>query len=120
MLLILKPLIIGLIIVLFLVMFNFILAVAIALKNGKFDRDKFLKFLKTDMGPYVLIWVFLTAVSVGIPYLVKWLGYDIGLGTIIPIDIIIGLVWGAIVTKAVTDIIKNLKEGFVIEVKNTG
>jgi len=108
--LILKPLIIGLIIILFLVIFNFILAVSIALKYGKFDWKKFLEFMKSGLLPYTLIWLFLAVVSVGIPYLIKWLGYDIGLGVIIPIDSIIGIVWAAIISRAVADIYKNFKE----------
>jgi len=116
MLLILKPLIIGLIIILFLVMFNFILAVAISLKYGKFEWKKLLDFMKKGLLPYILIWVFLSLVSIGIPYLIKWLGYDIGLSTVISIDVIIGVVWTAIVSRAIADIVKNFKE-LDIEIK---
>ncbi len=117
MLLILKPLIIGFVIILFLVILNFILAVAIALKFGKFDWKKFLDFMKSGLLPYILIWVFLAAVGIGIPFLVKWLGYDIGLGVIIPIDSIIGSVWLTLIAKASADIVKNFKE-LDIEIKN--
>jgi len=117
MLLILKPLVIGLAIILFLVIFNFVLGVAIALKFGKFDWKKFLDFMKSGLLPYILIWIFLAAVSIGIPYFIKWLGYDIGLSTIIPIDSIIGIVWLAITSRAIADITKNFKE-LDIEIKN--
>jgi hypothetical protein len=117
MLLILKPLIVGLIVILFLLIFNLVLAVSIALKFGKFDWAKFLDYMKSGLLPYILIWVFLAAVGVGIPYLVKFLGYDIGLATIIPIDSIIGIVWLTIVGKAVADIYKSFKD-LEIEIKN--
>src|SRR3972149_11774417 len=107
MLLILKPLIIGLAIILFLVILNFVMAVAIALKFGKFEWSKFLNFMKSGLLPYVLIWVFLCAVGIGIPFLVQKLGYDIGLATVIPIDAIIGSVWLILIAKATADIYKN-------------
>ena len=116
MLLILKPLIIGLAILLILVMLNFVLAVAKALKFGKFDWTKFLNFMKTGLLPYTLIWIFLAGVGIGIPLLINALGYDIGLGAIIPIDTIIAIVWAILITKATADIVKNFKE-LGIEIK---
>lgn len=117
MLIIFKPLIIGLVIILFLLIFNLVLAVAIALKYNKFEWARFLGYMKSGLLPYILIWIFLAGVGIGIPFLAKYLGYDIGLETIIPINSIVGVVWATVVAKALADIYKNFKE-LGIEIRN--
>jgi hypothetical protein len=95
---------------------DFILCVSIKLKTGQFDWKKFLDFMKSGLLPYILIWVFLAAINIGIPYLVNWLGYDIGLETIIPLTSITGLVWLALIAKAIKSIYEKFKE-IGIEIK---
>jgi len=116
MLIIFKSLIIGFIVILILMLLDFILCVSIKLKTGQFDWKKFLDFMKSGLLPYILIWVFLAAINIGIPYLVNWLGYDIGLETIIPLTSITGLVWLALIAKAIKSIYEKFKE-IGIEIK---
>jgi len=113
-----KTLIIGLLIMLILMLLDFVLAVSIRLKTGKFDWKLFLNFMKSGLLPYILIWVFLAGLNIGISYLIGWLGYDIGLGTIIPLTSITGLVWTALVIKATASIFAKFKE-IGIEVTKT-
>ena len=121
MLIILKPLILGILIILFLVILDFILAFCIRLAFGKFDWTKFLDFIKKGISPYLIIWVVLSGVSIGVPYLAKFLGYDLGLEIYIPIDVIIGIIWTAITAKEVASIIAKFKElGLEIKGKNNG
>ncbi|MCL5073858.1 MAG: hypothetical protein M1308_23645 [Actinobacteria bacterium] len=117
MLIIFKSLIIGLIVILILMLLDFILAVSIRLKTGKFDWKLFLNFMKTGLLPYILIWAVLAGINIGIPYLIAWLGFDIGLETIIPLTSITGLVWAALITKSVASIFAKFKE-IGIELKN--
>ena len=113
-----KTLIIGLLIILILMLLDFVLAVSIRLKTGKFDWKLFLNFMKSGLLPYILIWGVLAGINIGIPYLIRWLGYDIGLETIIPLTSITGLVWLALVAKSVASIYAKFKE-IGIEVTKT-
>jgi hypothetical protein len=61
---------------------DLVLCVAIRLKYGGFDWKKFLDFMKSGLLPYILIWTFLAGLNIGIPYLIGYLGYDIGLETV--------------------------------------
>jgi hypothetical protein len=110
MIVIFKTLIIGFIIILILMLLDLVLAVSIRLKEGEFDWKLFLNFMKTGLLPYILIWVFLAGLNIGIPYLIGWLGYDIGLETIIPMTAITGLVWVALMTKATASIFTKFKD----------
>lgn len=110
MLIIFKSLIIGFIVILILMLIDFILAVAIKLKTGQFDWKKFLDFMKSGLLPYILIWSAVAAINIGVPYLVKILGYDIGLETIIPLTSITGSVWLALIAKALASIGDKFKE----------
>jgi len=110
MLIIFKSLIIGFIVILILMLLDFILAVAIRLKFGGFDWKKFLNFMKSGLLPYILIWFSVAAINIGIPYLVEFLGYEIGLESIIPLTSITGAIWLAITTKAVASIYGKFKE----------
>jgi hypothetical protein len=118
MLIIFKTLIIGFIIILILMLLDLVLAVSIRLKEGKFNWKLFLNFMKTGLLPYILIWAFLAGINIGIPYLIGWLGYDIGLGTIIPLTSITGLVWTSLVIKATASIFAKFKD-IGIEVTKT-
>jgi len=110
MLIIFKSLILGFIIILILMLLDLILCVAIRLKYGGFDWKKFLDFMKSGLLPYILIWTFLAGLNIGIPYLVGYLGYDIGLETIIPLTAITGIVWLALVAKSFASICAKFKE----------
>ena len=110
MLIIFQSLIIGFIVILILMLLNLVLCVAIRLKYGGFDWGKFLNFMKSGLLPYVLIWAFLAGLNIGIPYLIGYLGYDIGLETVIPLTSITGIVWAAIVAKSVASIYAKFKE----------
>ncbi|MHB8276343.1 MAG: hypothetical protein ACYDIA_01650 [Candidatus Humimicrobiaceae bacterium] len=116
MIIIFKSLIIGLIVILILMLLDFVLAVSIRLKNGKFDWKLFLNFMKSGLLPYILIWGMLAGINIGIPYLIKWLGYDIGFETIIPLTSITGLVWAALIAKSIASIFAKFKE-IGIEIK---
>lgn len=117
MLIIFKSLIVGLIVILILMLLDLILCVAMRLKYGGFDWKKFLDFMKLGLLPYILIWTFLAGLNMGIPYLIGYLGYDIGLETIIPLTTITGIVWAALVAKSVASICAKFKE-IGIEIKN--
>jgi len=66
--------------------------------------------MKSGLLPYIIVWSFLAGINIGIPYLVKYLGYDMGLETIIPLTSITGIVWLALVAKAVASIYGKFKE----------
>ena len=117
MLIIFKSLIIGLIVVLILMLLDLILCVSIKLKTGQFDWKKFLDFMKTGLLPYIIIWVFLAGLNIGIPYLIGYLGYDIGLETVITLTSITGLVWVALIAKSIASIFGKFKE-IGIEIKS--
>ena len=110
MLILFKTLIIGFIVILFLMLLDLILCVAIKLKKGEFDWKKFLNFMKTGQLPYILVWSVLAGINIGIPYIEQYLGFGIGLETIIPITSITGMVWLALVTKAGASICAKFKE----------
>ena len=110
MLIIFKSLILGFIVILILMLLDLILCVAVKLKIGQFDWKKFLNFMKSGLLPYIIVWSFLAGINIGIPYLVKYLGYDIGLETIIPLTVITGFVWLALVAKAVASIYGKFKD----------
>jgi len=110
MMIIFKTLIIGLLVILILMLLDFVLAISIRLKTGKFDWKLFLNFMKSGLLPYILIWGVLAGINIGIPYLNGWLGYGIGLETIIPLTSITGLVWLALVAKSVASIYAKFKE----------
>ncbi|MBA7544857.1 hypothetical protein ES705_37218 [subsurface metagenome] len=110
MLIIFQSLIIGFIVILILMLLDLVLCVAIRLKYGGFDWKKFLDFMKSGLLPYILIWAFLAGLNIGIPYLIGYLGYDIGLETVIPLTSITGIVWAAIVAKSVASIYAKFKE----------
>jgi len=110
MLIIFKTLITGFIVILILMLLDFILAVAIKLRTGQFEWKKFLDFMKSGLLPYILIWFTVAAINIGVPYLVEYLGYDIGLETIIPLTSITGSVWLALVAKALASIGDKFKE----------
>ncbi len=110
MLIIFQSLIIGFIVILILMLLDLVLCVAIRLKYGGFDWKKFLDFMKSGLLPYILIWTFLAGLNIGIPYLIGYLGYDIGLEIVIPLTSITGIVWAAIVAKSVASIYAKFKE----------
>lgn len=110
MLIIFQSLIIGFIVILILMLLDLILCVAIRLKYGGFDWKKFLDFMKSGLLPYILIWAFLAGLNIGIPYLTGYLGYDIGLETVIPLVSITGIVWLALVAKSFASILAKFKE----------
>ena len=118
MLIIFQSLIIGFIVILCLILIDFILCVSIKLKFGGFDWSLFLDYLKKGLAPYVLIWVALSLLSIGLTYLGGFLGYEIGLEAIIPITSIIGIVSLSIIAKAVKSIYDKFKE-LGIEIKNS-
>jgi len=117
MIVIFQTLIIGLITILILMLLDLILCVAMRLKFGGFDWKKFLDFMKSGMLPYIIIWLVLAGINIGVPYLVQFLGYDIGLETIIPLTSITGLVWLALIAKSIASIYAKFKE-IGIEIKN--
>ena len=117
MLIIFKSLIIGFIVIAILMLLDLILCISVKLKTGQFDWKKFLDFMKTGLLPYIIIWSFLAGLNIGIPYLIQYLGYDIGLETIIPLTSITGLVWVALIAKAVASIFGKFKD-IGIEIKN--
>ena len=110
MLLIFKTLIIGMIIIFILMLLDLILCVALKLKQGEFDWKKFLNFMKTGLLPYILIWTFLAGINIGIPYLIGYLGYELGLETIIPLTSITGIVWLALISRTVASIYAKFKD----------
>jgi len=110
MLIIFQSLIIGFIVILILMLLDLVLCVAIRLKYGGFDWKKFLDFMKSGLLPYILIWTFLAGLNIGIPYLIVYLGYDIGLETVIPLTSITSIVWLAITAKAVASIYGKFKD----------
>jgi hypothetical protein len=89
---------------------DLILCIAIRLKFGGFDWKKFLDFMKTGLLPLIIIWVVLAGINIGIPYLILKLGYELGLEAIIPLTSITGLVWLALLAKAVASVYEKFKE----------
>ena len=118
MLIIFKSLIVGFIVILILMLLDLILCIAMRLKYGGFDWKKFLDFMKSGLLPYILIWAFLAGLNIGIPYLIGYLGYDIGLEMIIPLTTITGIVWLALVAKSVASIYAKFKD-LEIEIKKS-
>ena len=105
-----QSIIVMFIILISLVLIDFVLAVALHLKVGSFDWNKFLNYLKSGLTPYILIWTVLSLLSIGLTYLGGWLGYEIGLEAIIPLTSIIGIVALTITAKAVKSIYDKFKE----------
>lgn len=96
--------------VIFLIIIDTIMGVSIALKKGEFDWNKFLNFLTTMIAPYLLVWSGLSGVMIGASYFGEWLGYSVGLGTVIPISGIIAVVGGAIIARLVASIYAKFKD----------
>ena len=117
MLIIFKSLIIGFIVIAILMLLDLILCISVKLKTGQFDWKKFLDFMKTGLLPLILIWFVLACINIGVPYLILKLGYDLGLETIIPLTSITGIVWVALIAKAVQSIFLKFKD-IGIEIKN--
>lgn len=119
--LIFSSFLLALALLLILMFIDFLLCVAIKLKFGGFDWKKYINFLKSGLGPPILVWAGLSLVGIGVPFLAKFLGADIGLEAIIPITSIIGLIWGAILYLEGKEIIDKFKMlGYEIQKRNTG
>lgn len=99
-----KYLIIGITSILFLIIIDFISAVALALKNKTFDWKKLLEFLRSSIAPYILIWGTMGA----IPILLKYIELSNDVVTIFEGGV--GIVWVLIISKLVKSIFDNLKE----------
>lgn len=113
-----KGMIGGFLVIMILILIDFIFAVAIRLKYNKFDWSKFLNYLKSGLTPYVLIWFVLSAIGIGVPWIIENMKIaDIGLETIIPVGSIVGIVWVTILAKAVNSIKEKAVE-LDIEIKN--
>ena len=99
-----KYLIIGITSILFLIIIDFISAVALALKNKTFDWKKLLEFLRSNIAPYILIWGTLGA----IPILLKYV--ELLNDVVIVFEGGVGIVWLLIIGKLINSIFNNLKE----------
>lgn len=64
-----------------LILFNSVLAYAVHLMYKTFKWDEMLRFLKTKLAPYLLIWFVFSLVNIGIFWLVETMGYNISIGS---------------------------------------
>ena len=107
---ILQGTLISAIVMVILVIIDTIMGSAVALYKKEFDWGKFCNFLKHTIAPYVIVWGGLSAIFIGTTYLTQWLGYGIGLSTIIPITGIISIVAAAISAKMIAEIYAKFKK----------
>lgn len=104
-----KSMIISFSIMTFLVLIDTIMAVSVHIYKKTFDWNKFLGFLTHMVSPYILVWAGLSGVMIGAAYFGQWLGYSIGLGSVIPITGIISVVAGAITARLLASIYGKFK-----------
>ncbi len=64
-----------------LILFNSVLAYAVHLMYKTFKWDEMLRFLKTKLASYLLIWFVFSLVNIGIFWLVETMGYNISIGS---------------------------------------
>jgi hypothetical protein len=100
----LNYLITGIVSILFLVIINLALAIAMHVKNGTFDYRKLFIFLKSHVVPYVILW----GIFGSVPILAKYVGIDSGVLSYF--DGVIALIWVMIIGKLITNIYDNFKE----------